>query len=138
MKKFKKQSESMNQFIDHLRKISLVVLCGYLSVFGLLAANNQKKDATLSVNVKNKTLVQVLDEIEKKSGYLFFYYDGFVDSNRKIQLKADNQTIVQLLDKLFENTENTYLIDGRQVFVRKRSKAASSQQKNPGDRYGAG
>lgn len=130
MKKFKKQSKSKGQFIDHLRKISLVVLCGYLSVFGLLAANNQKKDATLSVNVKNKTLVQVLDEIEKKSGYLFFYYDGFVDSNRKIQLKADNQTIVQLLDKLFENTENTYLIDGRQVFVRKRSKAASSQQKN--------
>ncbi|MCR2030262.1 MULTISPECIES: TonB-dependent receptor [Alistipes] len=71
---------------------------------------------------------ETLDEISRISGYSFFYYDGLFSSARKVTLKTTNLTIRQTLDKLFEGSENTYAIDGQQVFIRR---APAKKQQAP-------
>jgi TonB-linked SusC/RagA family outer membrane protein len=67
--------------------------------------------------VNNKRVKEVLNEIEKNSEFIFFYSDDFLDVNRKVSIKVQNQTINEVLDKLFMGTDNKYTIDDRQVFI---------------------
>jgi len=87
-------------------------------------SNNSYSQSThISINVKNKTLKDVFSEIEKNTGYAFFYYDDVIDTNRKVSIKTSNRTINEILDELFAATDNTYVISGRQVYI---SKAVST------------
>ncbi|MDR1782797.1 MAG: TonB-dependent receptor [Dysgonamonadaceae bacterium] len=59
-------------------------------------------------------------EIEKNSEYIFFYYDNVLDVTRKVNIRAKDETVDKILDKIFKDTENTYVIDDRQIFISKR------------------
>lgn len=91
-------------------------------------ASAQSERKVFSVSVENKSMSETLDEISRISGYSFFYYDGLFSSARKVTLKTTNLTIRQTLDKLFEGSENTYAIDGQQVFIRR---APAKKQQAP-------
>jgi TonB-linked SusC/RagA family outer membrane protein len=81
------------------------------------AAGIYAQSVTFSLNMNNKTVKEVLNEIEKNSEFIFFYHDGVFDINRKVSIKVHNQGIDKILDKLFEGTDNGYTIDDRQVFI---------------------
>lgn len=72
---------------------------------------------TISLNLENKTIKEVFHEIEKNSEYIFFYYDEIIDVNRRVNIRMKNETIENILDKLFESTNNTYTIEDRQIFI---------------------
>ena len=76
----------------------------------------------------NCTLKDVLKELENKSKYIFFYYDKNIDLKRKININVKNETIENILDKLFEHTDNTYSIHERQIVISKR-KVVAEQNK---------
>jgi TonB-linked SusC/RagA family outer membrane protein len=83
----------------------------------------------LTIVLSNKSVRDVLGEIEKNSEFIFFYYDGAVDINRKVSINARNQPIDKVLDQLFKQTGNTYTIKDRQVFImRKEAASADAQQ----------
>ncbi|MDR0700362.1 MAG: TonB-dependent receptor [Tannerella sp.] len=85
---------------------------------GTIHANvTYSQSAYLSVDLNNKTVREVFDVIEKNSEYVFFYYDGAVDVNRKVSIRMKNKTVDKILDQLFEATGNTYVIDDRQIFI---------------------
>lgn len=73
--------------------------------------------STLSINLENKTIKEVFREIEKNSEYIFFYYDDAIDVDRKVSIHIRNKSIEDILDKLFESTDNTYMIEDRQIFI---------------------
>ncbi|MDR3142240.1 MAG: TonB-dependent receptor [Tannerellaceae bacterium] len=81
----------------------------------------------LSVDMNNKTIREVFDEIEKNSEYLFFYYDGAIDVSRKVSLHVKNRTVDKILDQLFETTGNTYVIDDRQIFISEKEEAPAAK-----------
>ena len=92
----------------------------YFIVFGCSVsyANNTYSQTTiLSVNMKNKTVKEVFSEIEKKSEYVFFFYDEILDTERRVSINLKNQTIDVILDKLFENTNNEYIVSDRQIAI---------------------
>ncbi len=108
-----------------LRPLLLTLLC--IPAFSS-TASAQSERKVFSVSVENKSMSETLDEISRISGYSFFYYDGLFSSARKVTLKTTNLTIRQTLDKLFEGSENTYAIDGQQVFIRR---APAKKQQAP-------
>jgi TonB-linked SusC/RagA family outer membrane protein len=71
----------------------------------------------LTLNLKNKTVKEVFSEIEKQSEYVFLYHDENIEEKKKVTVEVKNQTINKVLDDLFKDTGNTYLIADRQVFV---------------------
>ncbi|MDR1170323.1 MAG: carboxypeptidase-like regulatory domain-containing protein, partial [Prevotellaceae bacterium] len=81
------------------------------------ASNSYSQETYLSVNLTNKRVKDVFREIEKRSEYIFFYYDDALDVNRKVSIRVNNQTIGKILDHLFDGTNNAYVISDRQIFI---------------------
>jgi TonB-linked SusC/RagA family outer membrane protein len=74
----------------------------------------------LSLDINNKTVREVFNEIERNSEFVFFYYTNAVDENRKVRIHVKDLTIDKILDRLFKNTDNVYTIDGRQIYIARR------------------
>jgi TonB-linked SusC/RagA family outer membrane protein len=81
------------------------------------AASGYAESTYLSIKMENKTVKDVFHAIEKNSEYVFFYYDGILDVTRKVSIHAKNQTVDRILDLLFAETENAYVINDRQIFI---------------------
>ena len=99
-------------------------LFAMFTVFGCgicYAVNMESQTSILSINVKDKTVTEVFSEIEKNSEYVFFFYDEILDKGRKVSMKMKNQKIDVILDKLFENTNNDYIISDRQITISRKA-----------------
>lgn len=89
------------------------------------AGNSYSQVTTLNLKLKNKTVREVFNEIEKNSEYVFLYNRETLDPERVVSINAKKETISDVLDKLFEGTDNTYKVSDRQVYI---SKAERQQQ----------
>ena len=108
------QKQSIKNFFLVMR------LSVFLVIFGCgigYATNAYSQTTVLSLNVENKTIKEVFSEIEKKTEYIFFYSKVILDLERKISINIKNQKIDVILDKMFENTNNNYIISDRQIVI---------------------
>lgn len=128
-----------NQIIIHLvgnlgktlRIMKLISLFLILSVTASYATKTYSQSTLLSLEANQRTIKEVFKEIERKSEYIFFYYDGVLDVNRKVNVNVKNQTVDKILDRIFTNTENTYVIADRQIFIsRKNAEKRIAPQEN--------
>ena len=87
-------------------RLKLILLGLGISVSQFVQA--QQKSLTLSIN--NKSMQTVLDEIEKKSGFRFFYNNNQIDTKRSFSVNAKGQDINEVLEQLFKGTEIGYKI----------------------------
>lgn len=71
--------------------------------------------AQLSISVTNTEIRNVLRQIEKTSDYTFFYSDNFLDLSKKVTVQAQDETIENILNTLFRNTNIGYQINNTQV-----------------------
>ncbi|MDR1202717.1 MAG: TonB-dependent receptor [Tannerellaceae bacterium] len=90
-----------------------------------LAAENSYAQLThLSLKTKEATFLEIFDEIENKSEFIFFYHDDVLDLNRKVRLNIKNQPVDKILDNLFKGTNITYTIEDRQISLFTRNESA--------------
>ena len=75
-----------------------------------LSASVYSQNTTLTLNLKNQTVKEILSEIESQSEFRFFYNDKFVDMNRTTTVNIRNQNIYNALDQLFDKTSITYQV----------------------------
>jgi TonB-linked SusC/RagA family outer membrane protein len=112
----------------NLRKtISIMRLTVLFLLIGIgvsYAEATYSQSTQLSLTLNNKSIKDVFTEIEKNSEYIFFYYDNALDVNRRVSINVRNQTVDKILDKLFEATDNTYVIEDRQIFISRKAPAA--------------
>ncbi len=99
--------------------ISLVILNIHVK------ADSYLQKVRISLTLENKSVPEVFKEIEKQTEYIFFYYDKFVDENYKVRIDVKNQTLDQVLNQVLKGSNATYVIDGRQVFIKKKNPAAT-------------
>lgn len=118
--------------------LSLIPLKMKITIFmslcfiGILYANNnyaQKK--SLNISAQTLTVHEVLNNIEKQTGYTFFYNTKQVDLSRKVNIKASNENIFQVLKKIFTGTNICYKILDKSIILsysNKLNAACLSQQ----------
>lgn len=82
-------------------------------------ADRYAQEKTLTVEVQNKTVKEVLDYIEKNSEFIFFYYNKAIDTKRNVSLSVKNKPITVILDQLFKGTDVQYEIKDRQISLKK-------------------
>lgn len=106
-----------------MTKRKFLLLC-FLLTLGIVGIENvSAQTARLSFNMVNKTVKEVLDEVEKQSDFVFFYSDGTVDLKKTVTLEVKDQPVDQVLNRLFAGSDNTYTIKNRQVYINKKAPA---------------
>lgn len=132
MKRIKTFKRKTHRLGDNLKAISLAILIG--SSIGNIEAKNEIQKTVFSLSIENKKLSEALNIIQKETGYIFFYQYEALDKQKNVNLDIKNSSIEKTLDILFSNTKNTYVIDGRQVFIKEKVNTSNiinaPQQKN--------
>ena len=72
--------------------------------------------AQVSLSVNNKEIRSVIQQIEKSGEYRFFYSSDLPGLDKVVSVKAENETISEVLNKVFKGTDIKYsILDGGQI-----------------------
>lgn len=102
------------QIIRIMRLILFFIVVNSSMIFSALSYSQNTK---LSVNLKNATVKEVIKAIENQSDILFFYREGQIDLNRRVSIHSDAKQLKEILDEIFNGTDNIYIISDRQVVI---------------------
>ncbi len=106
-----------NQIIRFICIISFMLLfCG--NIF-----------AQITLSVENKSIKQIIPEIEKQSGYTLFYSNALSGLNMVKNISVDNKSITETLDLLFQATDIAYQMkENKQILLVHKSTQSQAQQ----------
>lgn len=118
------------------RTLRVYKLTFLVCLFGLYtlpvdAKHSQQKE--ISVHLQDVTIHQAFSEIEKSSDYVFLVADNASSElNRRVNLNRNKETIHQILDALFHNTDLGYHVIDRQISIyRKEHRTTTVKQQAP-------
>ncbi len=112
-----------------LRKMRIVTLLLLISITQTFALESYAQTKQLSLNLRNETILNILNKIEDQSEFYFMYDATIVDVNQRKSISCENQPITTILDGLFENTKIVYEISNRQIVLTSIQKTEVEQQK---------
>ncbi|HEY5591664.1 MAG TPA: TonB-dependent receptor plug domain-containing protein [Paludibacter sp.] len=81
------------------------------------SASSYSQQTKFNLKLSGVTVRQVFKEIEANSEFILLYNEKQLDANRKVDVKADNETVETILNQVFESTKNTYKIYDRQIVI---------------------
>ena len=96
-----------------MKLLIILILIGTLSVSASVNMQAQK----LTLNMGNATIRQVFDEIEKQTGFKFFYIDEQVDVNRTVNLVLNDKPVEEVLGELFDKAQLKYKVFDNKLIV---------------------
>ncbi|HNW56619.1 MAG TPA: SusC/RagA family TonB-linked outer membrane protein [Bacteroidales bacterium] len=96
-------------------KIAFVLIL--LDVTSVFAVPSYSQVAKVSLNIEQKSLEQVMDEIEVQSEFYFIFNQKQIDVNRIVDIRADNELITDVLPELFNGTDVNYAIFDRKILL---------------------
>ena len=97
-----------------LRNTLFIVL---ISSFQVLAGIGYAQITRLSLDLKNSTVKQVLQQIEQKSEFYFLYNSELIDVQRKVDIVVINEKIDVILTKLFHDEKVEVLVRDRHIVL---------------------
>ncbi len=107
-----------------LMKMKIILFLIFVSVSVSWASETYSQATKISLNIQNSTVKEILNEIEEKSEFRFFY-SGSVDIDRKTSISTRNSKIFEILDDIFEGTNTKYVVFERQIALVKSSETFS-------------
>ena len=118
-----KKKEDFCRESNHFLKSLGLALC--LVSFGgsaIYASSLYAQRTMLSIQMNDRTVEDVFEYIEKNSEFIFVYHGSNIDLHRKVNLDVRDQSVEIILDKLFSGTDIEYIINNRQIIVRRDTK----------------
>lgn len=100
-----------------LRVMKSLALFLLISINFCYANLSYSQTTRLSLTLNRQTVGELFEAIENNSEYTFLYNSRTVDLNRKINISVKDETIYEVLDQLFADTDIAYKISGKQVFI---------------------
>lgn len=95
-----------------------------LSVFLLIcsiglaqATGSYAQKTTVSLEMRNQTVKEVLDEIEEQSDFSFFFNIKHVDLDRRVSVVAKKSDIFKVLETVFAGTNVRYSVVDRKIIL---------------------
>lgn len=118
--------------IKHLFRMMRNTLLA-LFVFAGTAFATESYSQTMKVTVvaDNMSTGKVISEIEKQTDYLFVYNVNEVNLKRNVKVNAQNKSVAEVLNKVFEGTDIYYAMDGKNIMLMSKAKDGKvAQQAN--------
>lgn len=110
-----------------LRKMKITTLLLLISIVQIFAIESYSQTKQLSINCRNKTILDILEKIEDQSEFFFMYDASIIDVNQKKSINCEDQPITTILDQLLDETEITYKVSDRQIVLTKAHKIKNEQ-----------
>lgn len=104
-----------------------------LFVFAGTAFATESYSQTMKVTVvaDNMSTGKVISEIEKQTDYLFVYNVNEVNLKRNVKVNAQNKSVAEVLNKVFEGTDIYYAMEGKNIMLMSKAKDGKvAQQAN--------
>ena len=96
-------------------RLASLLLMGSISVANASPIEGGSK--IFSINAVDKSVENVLEEIEAKSDYNFFYDNEQINTSQVVSVKSDGSDIFKLLDEVFKNTNITYKVLDKNIIL---------------------
>lgn len=91
----------------------LLFLC-----INIVASNSTfSQTSVISISAYNKTLKEVLAEIEQSSEYIFIFNDQQVNLNKKISVSMQDEPLDKVLTSVLDSESLDYKVSGRQIVL---------------------
>ena len=101
------------------RKMKLSFLLFAFALLNLQANNAYSQNKKISLKVDNESIGQVLEQIESKSKFIFFYMTHEVDVTKKVSLDVVKKPITEILDMIFDDRTISYSILKKQIVLKR-------------------
>ncbi|WP_255491349.1 SusC/RagA family TonB-linked outer membrane protein [Dysgonomonas sp. ZJ279] len=108
--------------------MKLLTVLLILSVNVALASSSYAQQATLSLDIKNQRVADILDEIEKQSDFHFYYNSRLVDVERKVSIKANKKAVLPILSEIFADSDVDYKVLDKDVILTEKNKSTNGSQ----------
>jgi TonB-linked SusC/RagA family outer membrane protein len=109
----------------YLKKLLLTMkICLFfllISVATVSASVSYSQNTRLTLNLQNATMKELIKEIENQSEFIFVFYDNAVNLKQKVSIRASDQPVEKILERVLESTGNTYAIFDRQIVIGKKN-----------------
>ncbi|MCE5344847.1 MAG: TonB-dependent receptor [Bacteroidales bacterium] len=89
-----------------MMKLSAVFL--FLSIMCLSAKEGHSQNANVNLNVSDKSIAEVLKDMENQTSYLFFYNEKDIDVNKIVTGSFINSSVSDVLASIFSGTDTHY------------------------------
>ena len=115
--------------IKHLFRMMRNTLLA-LFVFAGTAFATESYSQTMKVTVvaDNVSTGKVISEIEKQTDYLFVYNVNEVNLKRNVKVNAQNKSVAEVLNKVFEGTDIYYAMEGKNIMLMSKAKDGEAVQ----------
>lgn len=101
--------------IPFVMKLSVVLLFCFV---GVLSANEGYAQKTiLNITMEDKSINEVLNEIEKRTEFTFFYNNKQVDVHRRISVNVRQENVFSVLKQIFDGTNITYQVLDKSIIL---------------------
>lgn len=115
----------------HLIKLTTLLL--FVCILCLHAEKSDFQNVNITFSKNNTELINILNEIEKQTNYLFVYNKD-VNVNRKVSVNLDKIPLTETLDLLFKGTKIKYFIDGSYILLSLQQDASAPAVSSPIDK----
>jgi TonB-linked SusC/RagA family outer membrane protein len=106
--------------------MKLITFILFFSIVSVSA--NVLSQTRISMGLENVTLRQAFDELEKQTGFKFFYLDEQIDGLQLVSLSLNNQTVEEAIFQMFGQEQIKYKIFDNQLVVLSRIEKTSEKQ----------
>ena len=107
----------MPHFVKLWRVMKITCLLLVITLVHVSGAT-YSQSAKLTFNLKNATLSEVFDNIERSSEFRFFYDTGDLDLSRRVTVTADDSKIDEILNDVFKDSDISYEIFDRYIILK--------------------
>ncbi len=95
---------------DYYKILLIMRLSLILSFIVILQTSGAVFSQKVSLNVKNQSMREVLKTLEGQSKYRFFYNDQLSGLGYMVTIKAENKTVIEVLNQLFTSQDLSYKV----------------------------
>ena len=106
-----------------------IVLC-MLSLFCASAKTGYSQTTEISLNLRDVTVPEALEEIKKQSEYSFWYKNDEIDLKRKVSVEVTNSDIHQVLHAILDRQGLSYTIEDKHIVIFKKQDTPSEPQQS--------
>lgn len=100
----------------NLKKICVISVLFFL--FQIVYAQDSGLNKSISINVKNKPIADVIKEISEKSGVNFSYSTQQIPVDRKVSVRAKDKPVKEILEQLLKSNGIDFMLVEKQVILK--------------------
>ena len=110
-------------------KMKISMLFMFMVLFTMQAKTSYSQGTKITLDLNNVTVIKLIDEIESQTEFHFVYQIKDVNLNRIVSVKAKEETVPSILERIFGNTKTTHSVVDKQIFLKQRVSAGNTLNK---------